>query len=184
MTKDAVLQELADADGVSLEAFEFLEPILLGIVELTPEQEEQYRDWVAAFTAGLEGMRNELGMPWDSVNRKRIDALAKQMLDFAADWSVHDSFLVGTFLAASSRRQLVEASGMQPEQANPLERTQAIAATAIAGNQSLQTELEQLKVQLAEADEAAKLAKQVVLGSVSPATVISSLTRYAKTRGL
>jgi hypothetical protein len=47
-------------------------------------------------------------MPWQYVTLKRINELAADVAALMADWSVYDVYLVGTYLAASARRQIME----------------------------------------------------------------------------
>lgn len=74
--------------------------------ELTPEQEAEIKTTVAQLAAGLEQVRAEMEMPWQLVPQKRIQELAETIAMVCPTWSVEDTFLVGTFLAASARQQL------------------------------------------------------------------------------
>jgi hypothetical protein len=79
-----------------------------GTEPLTPEQEQQIKDTIVTLSAGLEQVREELQMPWQYVTLKRINELAADVAALMADWSVYDVYLVGTYLAASARRQIME----------------------------------------------------------------------------
>lgn len=189
-TKSHLIEELQSNTELSVTAFDYLMSIVQGIVIPTPEEEAQIKNVYAAFAAGLEGLRNELGMPWDLVNRGRIDQLAKEIADFAVEWNVNESFLVGTFLAASARAQLrhdnpeppEEAAGDGHEEGTPETRAQTIAALAVAGNQNLKAKLDAADLALAKADDAAALVSGVLAGRNTTQEVLTALGQYAAAR--
>lgn len=180
---DLTVAEVMHAVGESdlpLEVVAYLAPILQSIVEPDSEQAARIKDVVAQFGAGLEGLRNELNMPWELVNRKRIDALANQIADFAADWSVYDSYLIGTFLAASARMQL--------RQANPdagpdlLEQAQSMVGIAASANEQLKAELDEAGKLLEAADKIGVLAQQAIASRVPPEAVIREALAFKRLR--
>lgn len=79
-----------------------------GIDDLEPEARERLLDAVTTIKAGLEQARSEIDMPWNLVPYKRINELGEQIAVLTVDWTAYDSFLVGTWLAASARHQLLE----------------------------------------------------------------------------
>jgi hypothetical protein len=158
--------------------------LLESIQFLTPEQEAQYRDTIAQISSGLEMLRDEIRMPWSLVNRKRITELATQVAELVPEWTVNDTFLVGTFLAASARAQLVKMAHDRG-QAIPDQTTvaQNLAAVAASANENLGNQNRELREQIELADEIGKMAKRVVAGIVPPNLLLQEALKYANARG-
>jgi hypothetical protein len=109
LTAEQLVEQLRDPAAVDqVELTALVDGLAATQTPLTPEQVEEVKTTIAQLSAGLEGLRDELGMPWSVMPMKRVRELAEKVADFAADWSAYDSFIVGTFLAASARRQILE----------------------------------------------------------------------------
>jgi hypothetical protein len=159
--------------------------LLDGIQFLSPEQEQQYRDTIAQIGSSLEMLRDEIHMPWNLVNRKRINELATQVAELVPEWTVNDTFLVGTFLAASARAQLVqEARSRGQEIPDQVSVAQNLAALAASANENLVNENRGLHEQIEQADEIGKMAKRIVAGFVPPNLLLQEALKYANARGL
>lgn len=79
----------------------------MSIEDPTPEELEQIKDIIALISAGLEQVRQEADMPWSAVPLRRIHELAEEVAAMAAGWTAYESWLVGTWMAASARHQLL-----------------------------------------------------------------------------
>jgi hypothetical protein len=80
------------------------------VAEMDDDEREQLRDVSALIYAGLDQARSELGMPWTAVSHKAMIALSQQVAIVSRDWTAHEGLLVGTWMAASSRTQILQAS--------------------------------------------------------------------------
>lgn len=74
---------------------------------LEPEEEKAIRDTAVVVYAGLDQARTELQMPWKIVTHKRMVELSQRVAVETVDWTRYDGLLVGTWMAASSRTQIV-----------------------------------------------------------------------------
>jgi hypothetical protein len=74
---------------------------------LSDEEEKQIRDVAVVIYAGLDQARSELGMGWKIVSHKRMTELAQRVAVETVDWTRHEGLLVGTWMAASSRTQIL-----------------------------------------------------------------------------
>jgi hypothetical protein len=109
LSPEQLIEQLRDPRATAPEELVALVDLLDSTQEpLTPEQQEEIKTTVAQLAAGMEQLRDELHMPWTAMPLKRIQALAASMAEFASTWSAYDSFMVGTFLAASARRQILD----------------------------------------------------------------------------
>jgi hypothetical protein len=137
---ETIRHDLAESNADLLTVVEVTE-LLDSIQFLTPEQEQQYKDTISQIGAGLELLRDEIHMPWNLVNRKRITELATQVAELVPDWTVNDTFLVGTFMAASARHQLVDEAAQRGQQIpDQTSVAQNLAAAAASANQNLASE--------------------------------------------
>lgn len=80
--------------------------------ELPEEQAQQLRDAKTAILAGLDQMRSQMRsqpiMPWNAVSWKRMAVLAERLAVETVDYTAEEGLLVGSWMAASSRTQLVQ----------------------------------------------------------------------------
>jgi len=75
------------------------------------EDAQQLKDVAALIYAGLDQARSELDMPWTAVSHKGMIALSQQIAIVTRDWTVHEGLLAGTWMAGSSRSQILAAEG-------------------------------------------------------------------------
>lgn len=176
-----VMQAVAESD-LDLDVVAYLAPILQSIYEPTEEEEARIKDIKSQLATGLSELRSELGMPWDLVPHNRIIELANQMADFASEWNVYDTYLLGTFMAASARAQLTE--GQPQPQASQLDQVEQVASLAVSANNELSGQNRKLAEQIEQADKIGAMAKKVVAGIVPPNELLREALTYAHERGL
>lgn len=79
------------------------------IEDADPDVQKQVRDVAATILAGLDQARSEMNMPWTAVTHKRMRELSQRMALETVDYSPYEGLLVGTWMAASSRSQIIAA---------------------------------------------------------------------------
>lgn len=69
---------------------------------------KDYKDRHAVILAGLEQVRKTMGLTWQEVSWKRMSELVDRILALGYDFSVAESMLIGSWMAASARSQMDE----------------------------------------------------------------------------
>jgi len=78
--------------------------------DLEEDAAQQLKDVAALIYAGMDQARSELNMPWTAVSHKGMIALSQQLAIFTKDWTMFEGLLAGTWMAGSSRSQILQSS--------------------------------------------------------------------------
>jgi hypothetical protein len=72
----------------------------------TKDDIKRYEDIVSSILAGFEQVRGGLGISWHELPWKRMRELAERLAQLGFDFTVQDSYLIGTYLLSSAREQI------------------------------------------------------------------------------
>lgn len=72
---------------------------------------QRIRDAASLILAGLDQAHSELEMPWKVCSWGRMKMLSERIAVETADWTKYDGLLVGTWMAATSRTQILADDG-------------------------------------------------------------------------
>lgn len=76
--------------------------------DLPDEVAQRVRDAASLILSGLDQARAELQMPYHAVTYKRMRELSERLAIETVDYSPYEGLLVGTWMAGSSRTQLLD----------------------------------------------------------------------------
>lgn len=83
----------------------------------TEDDIKQYKDITSSILAGMEQVRKGLDISWTELGWPRMKELAERLAAVGYDFTVFDSYLLGTYLLSSARSQVrnAEAATHHPE---------------------------------------------------------------------
>lgn len=81
----------------------------------TKEDIEIYKDTVSRILAGLDQVRDELKISWQEVPWSRMREMAERIAITFNDFTLEETIMIGTWLMASARRQVIEAEQGVPD---------------------------------------------------------------------
>lgn len=72
------------------------------------EEIADFRDTVSRILAGMDQVRETLGLEWQMINYPRMREIAERVALIAFDFTVEESVLMATWMLGSARTQMTE----------------------------------------------------------------------------